>query len=345
VAAAEDADVTDDEATIEVSADFADPRTVTVSVVDDDPAAPLITSTAVTTAVAGAAYEYDVEASGLPVPAFSLAMAPAGMTIDATTGVISWLPASIGSVMVTVQADNGVAPDAQQMFGIEVSADMAPSCTLTLPAPGEIVQGTASELFGDGTDDVGTVRADFSIDGVLGYTDINSAGHYHFGGSHVQWDTTQYADGAHTVRMTVYDTSGQSCFAEVDVTVANGVAPEPDDDAGSASDAGSAFDAAISDSGTTDSGVASDAAVPDASVGAGDADVVGPAADASASVDSGAPPNDGSDGAVPEDSASRAHDGCNCSAPGAPTHSSAAWPLLAMVALWIRIRRRLACLT
>lgn len=75
-------------------------------------------------------------------------------------------------------------------------------------------------------DDVGTIRAEFFIDGSLRYTDVGSQGHYHFGGAHNLWNTTTLADGPHTVRFVIVDTASHSCTREVMVTVANGTAAD-----------------------------------------------------------------------------------------------------------------------
>ncbi|HEX2877903.1 MAG TPA: Ig domain-containing protein, partial [Polyangiaceae bacterium] len=368
VAAAHDVDTTDDEATLEVTANLATPHTVEVSVNDDDPLAPVISSEPVTTATEDAPYQYDVEATGTPTPTYSLTTSPGGMTIDANTGIIAWTPTSTGSFPVTVLASNGVAPNDEQSFAIEVSVDLPPNCTLTRPTPGEIVQGTGAEFYGDGTDDVGTVSAEFSIDAVLDYTDINSAGHYHFGGSHVLWDTTQYSDGLHTVRMTVYDTSGQSCFVEVDVTIANSALPDAgtqdagtQPEAGTSEDAGTdpdgvdasfpmdaaAFDAAlgldaeIPDVDALDASVASDATAPDPS----DTDatmtnppIVDPLDAASGGV--GGSSNSTTDAALPAADSSVEQSGCGCSTPGTPTRSRDLGLCVALLALALRVRRR-----
>lgn len=84
--------------------------------------APTITSTAVTTGNSGVAYTYDVNASGNPVPTYSLTTFPTGMTINTTSGVISWTPGSTvkGNFNVTVVASNGVNPNATQSFTINV---------------------------------------------------------------------------------------------------------------------------------------------------------------------------------------------------------------------------------
>lgn len=82
--------------------------------------APQITSTAIITGNIGVLYSYDVNASGSPTPTFSLTTSPAGMTINGTTGVISWTPSAAGPANVTVQAANGTLPNATQSFSINV---------------------------------------------------------------------------------------------------------------------------------------------------------------------------------------------------------------------------------
>ena len=66
--------------------------TVTVANTND---APTITSTPVTAATEDTAYSYDVNATDPDAGdtlTYSLTTAPSGMTINATTGVISWTP-------------------------------------------------------------------------------------------------------------------------------------------------------------------------------------------------------------------------------------------------------------
>jgi uncharacterized repeat protein (TIGR02543 family) len=83
-----------------------------------DPLAPSITSTPVTTANELVPYSYTVTATGNPAPAFSLSVAPAGMTINASTGVISWTPAvgQAGAQSVTVTAANSEGSDSQSFI-------------------------------------------------------------------------------------------------------------------------------------------------------------------------------------------------------------------------------------
>jgi len=117
--------------------------------------APTITSTAVTTAAVGQAYSYDVNATDPDndTLTYALTTKPTGMTIDATTGVITWTPAAnqTGPQNVAVQVSDGhTGGTATQNFTIQVSASQAnraPTAqddqyvvrrrqTLTVAAPG-----------------------------------------------------------------------------------------------------------------------------------------------------------------------------------------------------------------
>lgn len=88
-------------------------------------AAPTVTSTAVTTAAVGTLYNYDVNATDPngDVLTFSLVTAPAGMTINATTGLISWTPTAGqgGANAVTVRATDPGALFASQSFTVTVN--------------------------------------------------------------------------------------------------------------------------------------------------------------------------------------------------------------------------------
>ena len=143
------------------------------------------------------------------------------MTINGTTGVISWTPGAATSANVTVQAANGTTPNATQSFTITVTADQPPTATLTQPTAGATVAGATAEFYGNGVDDVNCVRAEFFVDGVLIYNDVNSGNHFHAGGAHGLWDTTTLSDGPHTLRMRVFDTAGNVGDAQVTVTVNN----------------------------------------------------------------------------------------------------------------------------
>lgn len=130
LAAATDPDAFNDVASFSISAVGFNTETLTYTAIDLDATAPAITSTPITTAVLNTPYTYDVDASGNPDPTYSLLVAPPGMTIDSTTGVISWTPTTAGSFNVTVQAANTVLPNASQSFTIV--ANTAPTVTSLL---------------------------------------------------------------------------------------------------------------------------------------------------------------------------------------------------------------------
>ncbi|QRK06317.1 PQQ-dependent sugar dehydrogenase [Archangium violaceum] len=135
--AASDADNLTGVATITVAAAGQDARSVEAVEVDDEPLAPVITSTPLTTAVVGIPFSYDVEAEARPAPLYELVGVPPpeGMTIDATTGLISWTPSAAGSADVIVRVSNGEAPDAEQAFTITVCVGDG-NCALDQPDAG-----------------------------------------------------------------------------------------------------------------------------------------------------------------------------------------------------------------
>ena len=102
-------------------------------------AAPTVTSTANTHGNIGVPYSYQVTATGNPAPTFTLVgTPPTGMSINATSGMISWEPDTAGSFDVSVKAGNGTAPDAQQDFTIVVTdygLDVRPSAKAYLNMP------------------------------------------------------------------------------------------------------------------------------------------------------------------------------------------------------------------
>src|SRR3989339_345648 len=106
-------------------------QSFTINVQSSTTFAPIITSTAVTSGTVGQLYTYDVDTDGNPTPTYSLSTFPSGMTINSTSGLIEWTPTSAGNFDVTVNASNGVSPDATQSFQINV--------TEALPCPVGII--------------------------------------------------------------------------------------------------------------------------------------------------------------------------------------------------------------
>jgi glucose/arabinose dehydrogenase len=224
IAAAPDADPDSDAAVISLQAPGYTTQTVAVTVKDDEAVQPTFTSTPVTTGVEHTPYSYQAVALGPPAPTFSLDAAPAGMSIDPITGFISWEPLYPSNFAVTVRASNGAAQDALQSFTLTVAYNQPPVATLTHPYNGGIVSGTNVEWSGEGVDDVACTRGEFSI-GSSYSTDTNPSQHYHYHGAPLSWDTTQYQNGALTLRFTVFDALGYSNSKTVKVIIANGLTP------------------------------------------------------------------------------------------------------------------------
>ena len=101
--------------------------TKTITVTETTNQAPIIISTPITTAMIGLLYTYDVDATDpdgdtITYSFYSIYTAPNGMTINSTTGVISWTPTSIqiGNTLVMVKVSDGTL-SATQSFTIVVS--------------------------------------------------------------------------------------------------------------------------------------------------------------------------------------------------------------------------------
>jgi hypothetical protein len=105
----------------------------------------------------GAVWRYNVNArdpNGTPAT-YALTQAPAGMTIDATSGFIQWTPAQTGNFPVTVSASDGAA-SATQTFTVRVGAGTIPVTgppTMTASPSGAMQGGAITftlTLFGNG---------------------------------------------------------------------------------------------------------------------------------------------------------------------------------------------------
>ncbi len=89
-------------------------------------AAPAITSASNASFTSGSAGSFTVTATGYPAPTFGeTGTLPTGITLNATTGVLSGTPTQSGSFPITLSASNGVGTAATQSFTLTVSS----SCT------------------------------------------------------------------------------------------------------------------------------------------------------------------------------------------------------------------------
>jgi RHS repeat-associated protein len=129
---------------------------------------PMIQSTPIVTATAGAAYEYDVMAvdpDNDPLT-YTLVTAPTGMTID-SLGRITWSPqiADIGSQPVDVSVSDGRGGTVSQQYTLTVSADTEPPQVILTLGANPVTLGTSDLAAVTATDNVGVTLLTLTLDG------------------------------------------------------------------------------------------------------------------------------------------------------------------------------------
>ncbi len=162
--------------------------------------APTITQPSNTTAAVGVAFTDQIVATGTPAVKFSLGTHPDGMTVNSTTGLISWTPTTseTGVQNVTVKATNS-AGNASASFTITVPAVKAP--TITQPANTTAVVGVT---FTDQIVATGTPAPTFTLAaGPTGMTIDNKSGL-------ISWTPTVAQVGTQTVKVTATNVAGSS---------------------------------------------------------------------------------------------------------------------------------------
>ena len=99
---------------------------LTVTVTGTSNSAPVISSTAPTTATVGTAYEYDAEATDADGDTLTWALsgAPSGMTVNSTTGLVAWTPTADdeGDVTYTLSVSDGNGGSDSESVTVTVSA-------------------------------------------------------------------------------------------------------------------------------------------------------------------------------------------------------------------------------
>jgi len=109
---------------------------------------PVIESDPVTTAKEGAVYTYDVEATdpNEDTLTYSMTISPTGMTINSTTGVITWTPTEgqVGENEVVVEVSDG-SKSTTQSFTVTVDETLLTSIVV-LPTSVEIDAGSSKTI-------------------------------------------------------------------------------------------------------------------------------------------------------------------------------------------------------
>ncbi len=104
-------------------------------------------------------------------------------------------------------------------FGVAIdgAGNSGPSVTITSPADGSVVEGSAVAVAADATDDVGVTQVEFFVDGASIGVDIDGTN-----GWSATWDTTLSTEDAdHTVVATATNTADHTASDIVTVTVDN----------------------------------------------------------------------------------------------------------------------------
>ena len=117
-----------------------DQKTFTLTILPDN--APVLTNSLTGTATAGQTWNFTATATDADLPndtlTFSLVNAPAGMTINATTGVIEWTPKVEGTTTFGIKVTDRFGKSDQKTFTLTVQSD--PNAPVSLSITNVVVQ-------------------------------------------------------------------------------------------------------------------------------------------------------------------------------------------------------------
>jgi Galactose oxidase, central domain/Kelch motif/Fibronectin type III domain/Putative Ig domain len=121
---------------------------------------PMMIIALTTPLLSSAGTDYVVQATGLPVPTFSIVSGPPGLTVDVTTGLVSWTStgASLGANSVTLRASNseGVSDLTFNVTGYPAGTDLlVPTAVPTYEGITNITSTGASFTWFAATDNKG----------------------------------------------------------------------------------------------------------------------------------------------------------------------------------------------
>jgi len=122
------------------------------------------------------------------------------------------------TAILRVTDNDGATATASVEFTLTDAEPEPPDVSLTAPAAGSTVSGTAVTLAADATDAGGISIVQFFVNGILVGSDTTSP-------HSTTWNSTTVANGAHTISVTAWNTAGLSASDSVTVNVNNGPPP------------------------------------------------------------------------------------------------------------------------
>src|SRR2546428_4803629 len=140
---------------------------------------------------------------------------PAGLALNATTGLISGTPATAGASTVTLSATNAGGTGTQTL-AVTITA-ATPTVSITAPSNNAIVSGTAVAISATASESGGAIAGvQFKLDGANLGIELTAAPYS------ISWITTLAANGSHTLAAVALHAAGNTATAAaVSVTVFN----------------------------------------------------------------------------------------------------------------------------
>jgi O-glycosyl hydrolase len=171
-----------------------------------DPASGRVTVVGENTSSSGQAVALSLAGLTVP-PAFQYFQTNASSNLAQGASV----PVSGGSASVSVPGDTIFTLTGLPTTGPDVSS---PTIRLTTPVYGAVVSGTQTVL-ATASDDVGVVGVQFSVDGVPLGPEVTTLPYA------VTWDTTRFANTAHSLNAVARDAAGNTMRSSIAVRVSN----------------------------------------------------------------------------------------------------------------------------
>lgn len=149
---------------------FVYPKALAVGYLIPAPVPPQIFTTPITTAVTNESYSYQAKATGTAPFTWSLdAGTPAGVTVNASTGLVEWTPGAAGSYTIHLRVTNSAGSDLQS-YPLQVNNPPPPEITST-----PILAGEEGQLYQYQAGASGAGPISWNVDGPAGMTiDANS---------------------------------------------------------------------------------------------------------------------------------------------------------------------------